>query len=71
MVFWRSFGFYDSNISALFLFSRGDTVKILCSRWKHPWRCSNRFWSGQPWDFKMVGCGGFSADQAFEKIEFS
>ena len=37
--------------SAVFLCCRGDMVKILCSGWRHPWRCSNGYWSEHPWKF--------------------
>ena len=31
-----------------FLCCRGDIVKILFSRWRHPYRCSNRFLEWTP-----------------------
>ena len=69
MIFWRIFGFVSSNISAMFLCCRGDIVKILCSLWKNPWKCSNGFWSGKTWKFKTEVCYDFSLEEALEKIE--
>ena len=54
-MFFRIFGFGGSNISAMFLCRKGNIVKILCSRWRHNWRYSNRFWSGHPWKLKKLG----------------
>ena len=53
--FWRSFVFFRSKISVMFLCCRGDIVKILCSRWINPWRCRYGFWSGHLWKFKSGG----------------
>ena len=51
-IFWRSFGFDGSKISAMFLCCRGYIVKILCNGCRNPWRCINGFWNEHPWEFK-------------------
>ena len=52
VIFLRFFGFGGLKISAIFLYFRVDILKMLCIIWRHPWRCSNKFWIGHPWKFK-------------------
>ena len=45
----------ELNVSVqLFLYCTGNIVKIICSGWRHPWRCSNGFWSEHPWKNKCI-----------------
>ena len=67
-VFGEVFGFGGSKNPRMFLCCRRDIVKILCTRWRHPWRCSNRFWSGKYWKLKNVELLHFCAQEAFDNI---